>query len=417
MKILWLCSTSTPEIAKHIGIKSAVNVSWIVNALDALKKQTDCEVGICFPSSFKEIKSGKADGVSYFAFPQDRPDPTVYNPKLEKYFEEILVSFKPDVIHIWGTEYPHTLSMLKACKNTGLIDNAVVSIQGLCHIIEKHYFASLPENVIKRYTFFDLLKRENIKKQRLMHKKRGKFEIEALKLAKHVIGRTDWDEACTKQINLNIKYHFCNETLRESFYNNKWDIEKCEKHSIFVSQGYYPVKGLHFVLEALAILKKKYSDIKLYVGGLDMINRGWKTSSYSKHIKSLIKKHGLEKNVIFTGTLNEEKMCKRYMDSNVFISASSIENSSNSVGEAMLLGMPVITSDAGGIKNLLSHEKEGIVYPCDEEYMIAYYADKIFSDENLAKQLGESARERALKTHDRQHNLNQLIKIYQEIKG
>jgi hypothetical protein len=107
---LWLCSTVTPEIAKQIGIKSAVNVSWIVNALEALKIQEGLKVGICFPSSFKEIKSGTADGVDYFAFPQEVSDPTVYNPKLEGYFYEILSEFNPDVIHIWGTEYPHTLS-------------------------------------------------------------------------------------------------------------------------------------------------------------------------------------------------------------------------------------------------------------------------------------------------------------------
>jgi hypothetical protein len=94
--------------------------------------------------------------------------------------------------------------------------------------------------------------------------KRGKFEIEALKIAKHVIGRTDWDLACTKQINDNLNYYFCNETLRDSFYKSSWDIESCEKQSIFLSQCGYPIKGFHKFLEALKIIVKK--DLNLLFG-------------------------------------------------------------------------------------------------------------------------------------------------------
>ena len=416
MRILWLCSTMTPRIAEVLGVKSATNVSWIVNALEQLKKDNTNKLAISFPMKTDgSVISGSVDGMNYYAFNKPSNKMLNYDEENDNQLSYIINDFQPEVIHIWGTEYPHTLSMLNACKTNGLLDNVVVSIQGLCSFIAKHYYAGLPEKIIKRYTLRDLLKRENIKTQKEIFEKRGEYEVKSLSLARNVIGRTDWDRACTKQINPNLNYYFCNETLRKSFYDNIWDYEKCKKHSIFISQGYYPVKGLHMAIEALSIVKKKFSDATMYVGGLDLINRGKKTSSYGKYIKQLLKKYKLEDSVIFTGMLDEENMCQQYLNANVFLSASSIENSPNSVGEAMLLGMPVVSSDVGGVKNLLIHNEEGYIYPFAEPYMAAHYINKVFSDGENAIALGLKAKNHAQITHNEQNNTDDLLGIYKII--
>lgn len=416
MKILWLCGTMLPDIAADIGVRCLTSASWLVNAAKQLCSYKESELCICFPmNNSKRMILGCLGGMRYYGFPQSKPVPTQYNIEIEKFFKQIIKEYKPDVVHIWGTEYPHTLSMLRVCQQFDLLEKTVVSIQGLCHVIAKHYHSMLPYNVLSRYTLFDLLKRENVKKQIKNFEKRGEYEFEALKLSKNVIGRTEWDKACVTQVNPDVKYHFCNETLRESFYENKWDIDKCQKHSVFISQGYYPIKGLHFVLEAIGILIMIYPDIKLYVGGLDIINRGWKTSSYGKYIKELIKKYQLENAVVFTGMLDEKNMVKQYLNANVFVSASAIENSPNSVGEAMCLGMPVVSSDVGGVKDLMTHGVEGYIYPYDEPYMLAFYIKELFENIEIAKELASNARIKGLKTHDSIKNLNQLIKIYSKL--
>ena len=106
-----------------------------------------------------------------------------------------------------------------------------------------------------------------------------------------------------------------------------------------------------------------------------------------------------------------------HLRANVFVSPSSIENSPNSVGDAMLLGMPCVSSDVGGVKNLMEHGKEGFVYQADAPYMLAYYVCRIFEDEQLASLLGESAAKKAAATHDRAANTARLAEIYQEICG
>lgn len=173
------------------------------------------------------------------------------------------------------------------------------------------------------------------------------------------------------------------------------------------------------MLSAMRLILDLFPDAHLYTTGKDLLHLSFieklKISSYQKYIIKLIKKNGLGKHITFLGSLNEIQMKERYLKSNVFISCSSIENSPNSVGEAMLLGVPTISSDVGGVKNLLLHEKEGFLYPWDEPYMIPFYVQKIFYNDDLAISISSSARNHALDTHNRKKNFDNLLKIYKEI--
>lgn len=102
---------------------------------------------------------------------------------------------------------------------------------------------------------------------------RGEYEKELIKTVSHIIGRTSWDRANTWAINPNAQYHFCNETLRPQFYRTNWDYEKCNKHTIFLSQGYYPLKGIQQVLHALPLILSHYPDTKILVAGNNFINK------------------------------------------------------------------------------------------------------------------------------------------------
>lgn len=423
MKVLWLCNITIPKIAEKIQKTMPIGGGWLVGLSEDLLKIKDIELTICSPIINEEnIIDGHIDNLSFYCFPQGKINPTVYDLDVEIYLEDIVKKVKPDIIHIFGTEYPHTLAMINVCEKLGIQDNVVINIQGLISVIEKHYYAGLPSRIINRYTIRDLLKNDNIKKQREKFKKRGIFEIQAIQKVKHVIGRTDWDRACVKQINPNVKYHFCNETLRDEFYKNTWNINNCEEYSIFVSQCSYPVKGFHYVIEAMKIIVDKYPNTKIYTTGkspleVNSFRDKIKIDSYHKYIVELIKKYNIEKHINFVGDLDEKQMCNRFLKSNVFLSASSIENSPNSVGEAMILGVPTVSSDVGGVKNMLIHNEDGYLYPYDEPYMIAEYVCKIFENRELALGFSEKSKEHARYTHSRDKNLKELIEIYLKILG
>lgn len=417
MKILWVTNQATPEISAQLGKNMSVGGGW----MNTLSHQVSAEheLVIVFPCDVrtKDI-DGTISGINYYGIQMNKADDKASTFVLEK-IKRIIKLQKPDIIHIWGTEYIHSWSAACACEELGLLDNVVVSIQGLVSIYKFHFWCGLDRKDFPIVTLRDLKFKSGITAKYESFIRRGFYEKLTLQKVKNVIGRTDWDEACVLQYNPCINYFFCNETLRESFYNNRWDLSQCKKHTVFVSQSQYPIKGFHMALEAIAILKRKWPDIKLITTGRDRIHctkkELLKLGDYDLLIRKKIIELDLEKNVVFVGSLDEQSMCKQYTSSHVFLSPSSIENSPNSVGEAMLLGMPVVTSDVGGVKNMLSHNLEGYIYQYDAPYMAAYYIDKIFSDDPLANSLGEKAYLHAKQTHDWVKNYNVMMSIYESI--
>lgn len=108
-------------------------------------------------------------------------------------------------------------------------------------------------------------------------------------------------------------------------------------------------------------------------------------------------------------------MVNAYLDANVFVCPSSVENSPNSLGEAMLLGMPVVSSDVGGVKNMLVHNEEGYVYQHDAPYMLAYYIKKVFANTPDIQKMARKAQEHARVTHNLEKNVTDLYSIYKDI--
>lgn len=418
MKILWLTNIALPEASILMNEVPSPFGGWLESASKVLSKEENIELSISFPGmKLNNVKKLNGKRIKYYIFPNiQMKDKDLICDNID--LTNILIEVQPDLVHIFGTEFAHSLAMVNVCKKLGI--ETVINIQGLVSIIAKHYTANLPLNIQRKYTFRDLFKQNNILQQKKEFEKRGLIEIEAIKKTQHIIGRTTWDYACTKQINPSANYYFCNETLRGEFYKHKWTLENCERHTIFMSQAAYPIKGLHYMLEALSILIRKHPETKLYIAGPDItasnsIKDKLKKTSYSKYIAEMIKKNNLKDHVLFMGLLNEKQMCERYLKSNLFVCPSSIENSPNSLGEAMILGVPCVASDVGGVSDMLVNKAEGFVYQADAPYMLAYYISELFRNDELALNFSENARTHALKTHDYTINTNRLIDIYGDV--
>jgi len=418
MNILWVTNVALPEASLLMNEKPSPFGGWFVSVSKILAEQNDIKLSIAFPKKeISKVRVLQGENIYYCAFPPIS-EKDIRSNKKNTYLHEILDTIKPDIVHIFGTEYANTLAMVNVCQKKNI--NTIISIQGLVSICARHYIACLPANIQNRFTIRDFIKQDNLKQQQSKFIKRGAFEIEVLQKIKHIIGRTTWDRACTYQINPDAKYHFCNETLRDEFYKHSWDINNCEKHSIFVSQGSYPIKGLHFMLEAMPLILKRFPDAKLYISGQNIIKSDTlkdklKMSSYGKYIKELIGRYTLQKCVVFTGILDEKQMCERYLQSHIFVSPSMIENESNSLSEAKMMGVPRVASYVGGVTDRIQHGLNGFLYQTDAPYMLAYYVCEIFANDDLALQFSKKTRKHALKTHDRETNTKRLIQIYRKI--
>ena len=99
------------------------------------------------------------------------------------------------------------------------------------------------------------------------------------------------------------------------------------------------------------------------------------------------------------------------------LSGSVVENSPNSVCEALLLGVPTVASNVGGTSDVLAHKKEGYLYECDHAVMGAYYIDRIFSSREEAEAFGREAQKGAHARHSREGNYETLKRIYKVISS
>jgi glycosyltransferase involved in cell wall biosynthesis len=106
------------------------------------------------------------------------------------------------------------------------------------------------------------------------------------------------------------------------------------------------------------------------------------------------------------GISNERQMCERFLKSNAFVSSSIIENESNSLSEAKILGIPCIAPYiGGGVASKIMHMEDSILYQMDAPYMLAYFLNEIFFTRNwhcVYRQMPESRLRKCMrgkKTH------------------
>ena len=411
MKVLWITNILFPEAEQLLTGSGELKASggWMLGAANALLQKESIQLYVASVSA-KVTDLVKLEGkkITYYVLPMGKGNQRVNNEYIS-YWKQVQQEVLPDVVHIHGTEFSHGYAYMKACS----CDNVVISIQGLTSAYYYYYYYGMTKgDVYKNLTFRDIVRGTVIKGQKLF-KQRGEYEKDMIRMAKHIIGRTSWDRSRTWAINPNAAYHFCNETLRPEFYDGSvWNYNKCVKHSIFLSQAGYPIKGLHQVLKAMPIILRHYPDTIIRVAGGDITKSdSWtdklRLSGYGLYIKRLIKKYQLGDKVTFTGNLNGAAMKQEYLHSNVFVCPSTIENSPNSLGEAQILGVPCVASYVGGIADMMKGNEDNL-YRFEEIEMLAEKICTVFS--NKGSQI--DMKHVALDRHNSQRNSETLYSIY-----
>jgi glycosyltransferase involved in cell wall biosynthesis len=414
MNILWVVNTLMKDVKEKLGLNNIYGGGWLEGYLEQFRKQ-DFNVSIVVPYECDEIIRYNVDNFVYYLIPGGEMAKNGEKEIECGIWKHILNIEKPDIIHIHGTEYAHSISLLEM----EIEIPTVVSIQGLLTNYARYYYAGIDyKDLLYSITLKDVIRKNTIFNQKKNFIRRSYSEKKIISLTNAIIGRTDWDYSNVKEIKRDLKYYKCNESLRNIFYEaKKWDINRVEEYTIFISQATYPIKGFHNVLKAINILKYKYKSIKVYVAGSDIgKNTGiFRGNGYSRYINSLIHKYDLEDHVEYLGVLDEYQMASRLVKTHIFVQASAIENSPNSLGEAQILGVPCISSFVGGVSNMVSNFETGLLFNYQEYSILASYIDMLFSDPELAKQLSKQSIIEAENRHDRTTNGDRLIEIYEDL--
>ena len=419
MKILWLVNIVMPELAAHLGRSASVFGGWLTGALNAVR-ESGYELAVCTTEAKAEkCKRFEVNGVTYYICRQGSLQ------VMQADFSEILDRERPDVVHIYGTEFEQSWAMASVSKP----ERTLVSVQGLVSFYAEHVFGGVPEKIARDSVWHKMLRTlhkggQSIELQRNSFERRTASEIKTLKRVRYVNGGTAWGVGCARLINPDVHILDCELILRDSFYDGRmWKLETCEKNTIFAIYT-YPIKGFDMLLHALNWVVKKHPDTRVYVAGNRCLYRkytGMKkwimnhAPDYDWYVQGLIEQYGLKEHITFMGYLTEEQMHERLLKSNVFVSSSAIENHSTSLGEAMISGVPSIASVCGGMQEMIDHGVDGFLYPFNETYTLAYDICRIFEEPELAKQFSVRGHNHATKTYDREKNRRDLLKMYETI--
>lgn len=417
MKILWFANTPCAAIDFFGG--KTTSGGWLYSLSKELSNHGDIELHIAFKWS-KDIESFEYNGIFYhpiFQRGNSKITRILYNilnrfnnkqetNNLIKYFD-IVQKVNPDVIHIHGTE-----------NDFGLITEKVscpvlVSIQGLLSSYQHKLFAGYQKNTIAKYEpILHKLLFLGINCFEKDFKKKAEREIRIIRANKNIIGRTQWDFDCTQAINPQRKYYYCSEILRDAFYKHHWVADsKSSNRTILVttiSSGIY--KGLETIYNTAKILTNNGFDFEWRIIG---------TQTSDKMVKTTEKMLNIDHdtiNIKFHGKKEADEMIGIMKSANVFVQVSHIENSPNSLCEAMLIGIPIIATMAGGTSSILKDCKEGTLIQDGDPYSLAGAIMTCIANYDKAIAMGKQARETSHKRHDPIIITNDLINIYKSVK-
>jgi glycosyltransferase involved in cell wall biosynthesis len=140
--------------------------------------------------------------------------------------------------------------------------------------------------------------------------------------------------------------------------------------------------GVDRVLRAFGIIQEKFADATLEVVG---------DGSQRRALEMLARELGL-RNTSFKGQVDPNLICDTYDTADIYLNGSEIDNQPLSLLEAFACGLPIVTTDAGGIPDIVADGVTGNVVPRGDYVQMAERAIGLLSNPSKAKEMVEQGR-------------------------
>jgi glycosyltransferase involved in cell wall biosynthesis len=150
---------------------------------------------------------------------------------------------------------------------------------------------------------------------------------------------------------------------------------------LLCSRNFEPLYGIDIVVRAFAQIQKTFPEARLW-----LLGEGSQENAIRKLIADL-RLSGVE----LPGRIPRENIGKFYDEADILINASRVDNMPVSILEAFASGLPVVTTNAGGIPYIVHHEQTGLLSDIDNPEQLAANVNRLVQDPALAHQLTENA--------------------------
>ncbi|ODS35025.1 hypothetical protein BEH94_03725 [Candidatus Altiarchaeales archaeon WOR_SM1_SCG] len=162
-------------------------------------------------------------------------------------------------------------------------------------------------------------------------------------------------------------------------------------------------KGIEYLIKSVPLILNKTKCFKITIVG---------EGNMEHELKNLANKLDVSKYIEFRGYVKHNKLPSIYSDSNIFVLPSLNEGMSNTVLEAMASGLPIITTDTGGTRELI--KDNGIIVPMGDSEAIADAIIRLINDSKLREGMGEKSREIA-ENMSWKNVAEEYLKIYEKV--
>jgi glycosyltransferase involved in cell wall biosynthesis len=225
----------------------------------------------------------------------------------------------------------------------------------------------------------------------------------------HVAGRTEWDRRLASVMAPQAIYHRCEEPMRIAFHQASWRADAAQPGRIVSTSGHYALKGVGTLLRAVDIVRRTAPETTLVLVGVAPGTLDDKAAM--RHIRAL----GMEECVTVMGELDAESVAQQLTQANLFVNPSHIENGSNALSEAQLVGVPCVASSAGGMVTTAGQGSAALLFQDGDAEALAGALLYLMNDPDEAARLGERGRALATARHDSDRIRSQLLSMYDKM--
>lgn len=409
MKVLWL------EITQPSGYLGDGKVSggWQDALENVVKDSNEIDLYIAFETSENsEIK--KKNGVTYipihttYSFWERKSSQWSWKTKERKLVSgalQVIEEVKPDLIHVFGNEWPFGL----VAETTKI--PVVIHIQGS---IVPYNNALFPPGYSKmtmfKYAGGNPMRYWRLWKYYKLADSNLEMEMRTWKIVHHYMGRTCWDHAIVNTLSHGSNYYHVDEALRPSFLQTtkRWGPKQDGKLRLITIGFSNFWKGPDMLLKTAHILKDLNVDFEWKVAG--------RIDPYQKHVVE--SREGLtfaDNNVNILGFTKPEELVDILCNSSMYVHTAYIENSPNSICEAQYLGLPIVSTHVGGIETLLNAGKDGKLVPSNDPWTMANEILSLFVDSERCLLYSNRSFEHAHQRHSPTNIYRDLLNCYNKI--
>jgi len=167
------------------------------------------------------------------------------------------------------------------------------------------------------------------------------------------------------------------------FFDDTPERKKPERPTLVYSGRLTPWKGVEMLIRAVGSLKENFSDILFEILG---------DGSELEELKKLTQDLKLEQNIKFRGRVSEEESHQIFACSTIFVLNTNYEGLSHAILNAMKVGLPVITTPAGGNPEVIQNEENGLLVSYNSQQLWESAIERLLLDENLQEKFAKNAK-------------------------